>query len=208
MTPDHNTNWLHVGEIFNSHSSQVWHLYCGLDNQVYFSDCLTIPLLYSCLTNIFEIMICVMKVGPCHYVDTWYIKWKLCQKYFNDHQSVLEGSVQSVSTQVFSVVHTLWVKLLFFWITPVVTPLLYPTPTHLEPPSSFSFVCFFVISSCCICLMPLFSYFLFSLSALSHNTSLSAQNSTHLFLPLSYFMFYLSIYPSPHHHSLDFSPSH
>lgn len=53
--------------------------------------------------------------------------------------------------------------------------------------------------------LPLFNYFPSSLSAFSQNTSLSAQNSSHDFLPLSYFMFYPSIHPSIHPPTTTFS---
>lgn len=171
------------------------------------------PSLSCGLTNISEIMICCIKIRSMLWWRYIIHKAKIALKLLlNDHR---QGRVQPLIT-VSAVVGALWVKLepFFGWrchIIPVVTPLLYPARTLLEPPSSFPFVCC-LTSCCCIFSHALFQLiFLFSLlfcsslSALSQHTSLSAQNGTPLSLLLSYFMFYPSIHPSihhPHHHSL------
>ena len=104
----------------------------------------------------------------------------------------------------------LWVKLepVFRWrchIIPVVTPLLYPARTLLEPPSSFPFVCC-LTSCCCICHTPFsnsssfFPPFLFVAFCLkpTHLSQCPKQNPSISPLVLFYVLsLHPSIYPSP-----------
>lgn len=184
------------------------------------------PIQMICGTEMVHVMMKMMDGGNCpkQYClrSLWLVliigKWK--------HQSLKEMcSLLPLRYLLSAVVDTLWVKLetFFGWrchVIPVVTPLLYPAHTRLDPPSSFRFVCF--LTSCrCICHTPFFqlsSFFLsFSVLALclkpTHfSQSLKPQNSTPLSLPSSHFMFYPyfhpSIHPSPPPLSRSLSPSH
>ena len=120
-----------------------------------FFSLIVMPSLSCCPTNISEIMICCIKNRSVLWWRCIIHKAEIALKLlFSDHR---QGRVQPLIT-VSAVVGALWVKLepFFGWrchIIPVVTPLLYPACTLLEPPSSFPFVCY-LTSCCCICHTP------------------------------------------------------